>query len=274
MMKTYNRVVFLDIDGVLQPAFRKGGNYHDEVIMELCRELEDRTGGCYPYSVWCPSNEIGQMDLAAVYYDWDRDAVERLRYALEVLDAGIVLSTNWREDRGRRGMAALLAVHGLDEFLCGYTETPELLRGTDGLQRQERMKDPEISLACEIADAGMRDVSKGLRAFYGEGGKDAPVPWRSVEIREYLDRHPEITSYVAIDDMDLTCGLDGHFVQTSNAMTAHNLVSVLDALSKEDGPYRLPSGCLTENVARMRHEAIPLEDKEWLDRVPIKFEWR
>ena len=42
------------------------------------------------------------------------------------------------------------------------------------------------------------------------------ISGKIMEILEYVEKHPHIQRYVAIDDMDLSKGLEGHFVKTSN----------------------------------------------------------
>jgi hypothetical protein len=65
------------------------------------------------------------------------------------------------------------------------------------------------------------------------------VPTRSAEIREYLDRYPEITAYVAVDDDDLERGLNGHFVGTYHLLEDEHARQCIDILNREDGPYTL-----------------------------------
>lgn len=274
-MKVHDRIVFLDIDGVLQPGSQKRFD-HPRDVPDLTRELEARCGGKYPYSRWCNTIEMDDMDLAAVFYDWDSDAVERLRYALDVLDARIVLSSNWREFHGFKAMSALFAIHGLDGYLCDGTETPNRLRRCQDVRwdtpnEVREAVDQRKTLVREVSWKARKDIQKGLSDAYSKPGDKPPyIASRTVEIREYLDRHPEITSYVAIDDQDLTCGLDGHFVATSRLIEPDSLEQILDVLSRRDGPYPLPSACLTEGVARMRRETLPLEEEEWFSFEPTK----
>lgn len=274
-MKVHDRIVFLDIDGVLQPGTQKRFD-HPRDVPDLTRELEARCGGKYPYSRWCNTSEMDDMDLAAVFYDWDPDAVERLRYALDVLDARIVLSSNWREFHGFKSMSALFAIHGLDGYLCDGTASHERLRRCktvrwDTPDEVREAVNQKQSLVREVSCKAKKDIQDGLRAAYlKSGGESSYIAYRTAEIREYLDRHPEVTSYVAIDDQDLTCGLDGHFVKTSRLIEPDSLELILDVLSRRDGPYPLPAVCLTEDVARMRRETIPLEEEEWFTFEPSK----
>lgn len=265
-MENYSSVVFLDIDGVLQPGTQKRFNYRED-IPDLCVELERRCGGRYPYASWRGTCELDDMDIAAVYYDWNRDAVERLRYALEVTGSGIVLSTSWRETRGRLGMSALLAIHGLDRYLCGFTETSFLLERRDlpygWTEDRERFE-----AARKKARLAHADLEAGMKARYVGSDRDRYVAWRTCEIREYLDRHPEIVSFAAVDDMNLELGLDGHAVCTRSYLEAGDLERLLSVLSLRDGPYPLPSECRTKVVMEFQKEVVPLEESEWLRKKP------
>lgn len=61
----------------------------------------------------------------------------------------------------------------------------------------------------------------------------------TAEIREYLDRHQEITSFVALDDRNLTLGLDGHLIKTENCISEANVKQAIEILQREDGPFLL-----------------------------------
>ncbi|MDR0939788.1 MAG: hypothetical protein LBN29_10665, partial [Mediterranea sp.] len=64
--------------------------------------------------------KLGAYGRAAVYYDWDKPAVERLREILDTTGAKIVLSTTWRR-MGIPIMRALMAIHHLDSYLVDST---------------------------------------------------------------------------------------------------------------------------------------------------------
>jgi len=77
----------LDIDGVLQPLGSQKRFDHD---MEKLREDLAAKFDNDEYL------EMDRYDLAAVYYDWDPDAVERLRKLCIEQQAEIVISSDWR----------------------------------------------------------------------------------------------------------------------------------------------------------------------------------
>ena len=83
------------------------------------------------------------------------------------------------------------------------------------------------------------------------------VDERAIEIREYLDRHPEITSYITIDDRDLVYGLDGHAIVTDHdIMDQIDYYTGMDILAKEDGPFPLPESCKTPELEAWRKKRI------------------
>lgn len=104
------KVVFLDIDGVLQPSWSNARFEHDldETVEAL---VEERQDGIYRL--------LDPYDVAAVRWDWDEGAVERVRKLCEQTGASIVVESDWREYVDEDGMRALLAIWGLDEHFAG-----------------------------------------------------------------------------------------------------------------------------------------------------------
>ena len=84
------KVIFLDIDGVLQPTSAQERFNHDmeALKVELAEKYQDDH-----------FLELDKYDVAAVYYDWNKQAVERLRGLLWHCDAEIVLSSDWRQTK-------------------------------------------------------------------------------------------------------------------------------------------------------------------------------
>lgn len=58
-------------------------------------------------------------------------------------------------------------------------------------------------------------------------------PNRVVEILTYLEEHPDITNYVVLDDLDLSSGLDNHFVKTNNLLTEENANTCIKILERK-----------------------------------------
>ena len=77
------KIIFLDIDGVLQPYNNNERFNHDlkETVKKVAEKYNDEI-----YFTMDP------YDVAAVYYDWDEKAVRLLRDCLDKTGAKIVIS--------------------------------------------------------------------------------------------------------------------------------------------------------------------------------------
>lgn len=119
---------------------------------------------------------------------------------LEMTGARIILSSDWRKG-GIKRMKGFLAIYKLDSYLDDATY--HIL--------DEQRYNPEYSQTTEA----WNNIQRILYKRFNELCPADPNKWfdgvdyRVVEIREYLDRHPEITSFVALDDRNLTKELDG-----------------------------------------------------------------
>ena len=100
------KIVFLDIDGVLQPHDSENRFYMSD--KSLVDELSKKHNINYSdYSIY---------DVMAVYYDWDEQAIARLKYILEKTNAKIIISSDWRSEKKPNKMADLLEIHGLGKY--------------------------------------------------------------------------------------------------------------------------------------------------------------
>ena len=100
------KVVFLDIDGVLQPYDAENRFYYldESLIDKLSKEFNT---DYHAYSIY---------DVMAAYYDWHEEAIARLKYILEKTGAKIIISSDWRSDKMPDKMPALLKLHDLDKY--------------------------------------------------------------------------------------------------------------------------------------------------------------
>lgn len=110
-MAYLDRVVFLDIDGVLQPGNAQDRFQHDMEGLknQLTREVDPGY------------DTLARYDIAAVYYDWEPSAVENLRTLCESLGASIVISSAWRESKTLEQLRLLFRIHRLDSFVAACT---------------------------------------------------------------------------------------------------------------------------------------------------------
>ena len=108
------RIIFLDIDGVLQPTSSQKRFDHD---LEALRErLAERSGAKY--------REVNPYDLGAVVHDWHVGAVARLRALCEDHGAKIVVSSDWRQQRSVAQLQALFRLHDLHHLIVDRTSDP------------------------------------------------------------------------------------------------------------------------------------------------------
>ena len=106
------RVVFLDIDGVIQPTSSEERFNHD--LNETCRMLAERFGDQ-------GFLRLDKYDVGAVYYDWPDEAVRNLKRLLDNCGAELVLSTNWKDYRPMDDMRRLFHIHDLDRYITDMT---------------------------------------------------------------------------------------------------------------------------------------------------------
>ena len=215
------KILFLDIDGVIQIFTQYRFDHTVEEVHALCRELTARFGGEFDYDAWAGREGSNPFwTVAAVQWDWNEDAVRELKRVLDATGAKIVLSSSWR-DFGFEAMKALFRIWGLDSYYFDDTVKEYFwdwrqLNG-DGAKKA-------VLKRCEECLPG-----------------DDFLDMRAMEIREWLDRHPEVTAYAAVDDMHLMRGLEGHFVHSRRGLKAEVADALIAALEKEDGPYPLPA---------------------------------
>jgi len=171
VVENCEKIIFLDIDGVLQ-GYGNGQRFERlESIPDLQKELSDKHGVDYV--------AYDKYDIGAVYYDWDPHAISLIKKMLLATGAKIVISSDWRI-HGLQRMKDFFRLHGLHEYVVDVTDEVE----------------------CDEAIAR----SAGPRF----------IDPRTFEILDYVENHPEIKSFVAIDDMDISVGLEGHFVETTH----------------------------------------------------------
>lgn len=100
-------VVFIDIDGVLQPYNNQHRFDHD--LVQTADELADRFGEPI-------LRTLDKYDVCAVWYDWDPVAIRLLKKLLDDTGARLVISSDWRRWNPTDAMRALLKLHGLDPY--------------------------------------------------------------------------------------------------------------------------------------------------------------
>ena len=99
-------VVFLDIDGVIQPYNSKERFLHiNSQTIEYFNEKYKTD-----YSIY------NIYDVCAAYYDWDKNALILLKEILEQTKSKIIISSAWRDENRPNKMKDLLKLHNLDKY--------------------------------------------------------------------------------------------------------------------------------------------------------------
>jgi hypothetical protein len=106
------KVIFLDIDGVLQPGYSQKRFDIDRIALrsELAVSVDNGIA------------HLDEYDVAAVYCDWDKKAVERLNNLVDITSAEIVISSAWRSSKNLNQLRSLFKIHKLDTFIADITK--------------------------------------------------------------------------------------------------------------------------------------------------------
>lgn len=168
------KVLFLDIDGVLQPGSSQERFKHINEMDTLYKKLFDEYGVDY--------SSYFKYDVAAVYYDWDKESLRELRRILDTTGAKIVISSDWRQRKPISCLQNFFRIYGMADYVVDYT--PDF--------------DHE---ACK--EFRKTEKYKGV------------YECRCIEILEYVKKHPEIKKWVALDDLSLDHYLKDNAVVTS-----------------------------------------------------------
>jgi len=252
-MKENLKVVFLDIDGVLQPRTQyRFEHIRNGEMPQLCADLTKRLG--YDYSALMEASSTSMYDIAAVYYDWDKESVALMKELLESEGAVIVLSSDWREF-GMDVMEMLLGIWGLDRFIYGATDYQYAYNYRNNERCGNKNNQETHSFWIKRNEDSKPWIEK-LRNFFKETEGGGFIKARIAEIREYLDRHTEVTDYVVIDDLNLCVGNNGHAIVTSERFRKGDLRKAKKILSMHDGPYPLPPEAISPELVSYREKYI------------------
>ena len=106
------KVIFLDIDGVVQPYASMNQRGSQDAVA-LRRQLALFTN---PDIASLPAPTV-----RAVHEDWHQPSLQRLQLLLARHEAVIVISSSWRECETIQTLRTIFSIHGLDAYIAGTT---------------------------------------------------------------------------------------------------------------------------------------------------------
>lgn len=109
-----HKVLFLDIDGVLQPGYSQNRFAYDlEALKKYFVSIDSRY------------ETIDEYDLGAVCFDWDFTSVALLKALLEETGTSVIISSNWIMSNNLSQLKLLFKIHGLDKYIEDCCIAPE-----------------------------------------------------------------------------------------------------------------------------------------------------
>jgi hypothetical protein len=195
--KEVTKIIFLDIDGVIQPHSSQERYIHtknDESMRAMYADLNDRFQIDY--------SKYDRGGVTSAYYDWLKYSITNLHEIIEKTNARIVLSSDWRYQLPFKEMYDLFRIYDLHKYYIDNTKYFKYY-----------------------------DEEKYLKKLIPEPHLDS-YNIRVLEILDYVDRNNQISHFVAIDDMDLSNGLKKHFVHTHNDyLTSYEVPKAIEILN-------------------------------------------
>ncbi|ETR72263.1 MAG: hypothetical protein OMM_01855 [Candidatus Magnetoglobus multicellularis str. Araruama] len=147
-MKNHKKIIFLDIDGVIQPPANQFRFACDMDTLQKCMAREHNA----PLYM-----DIHKYDLAAAYCDWDEEAVENLRTLVEQTNAKIVISSDWRSFNDTEKMKLLFKIYDMDEYIIDVTAEGLKYCFRDGECAEYLFRHPDVTQFVIIDDRYSRD---------------------------------------------------------------------------------------------------------------------
>ena len=108
-------IVFLDIDGVIQP--------YDAECRYILKDNDIINRLNLQYGI--NYEKYSYEDVISAVYDWDHQAIARLKYILDKTNSKIIVSSNWRDKDNIYKMRDLLKIQGLDSYWLDDTPLDE-----------------------------------------------------------------------------------------------------------------------------------------------------
>lgn len=145
-------IVFLDIDGVLQPYDSDLYFYDDKRIIKELSSLHKIDYSKYYY-----------YNVISAAFDWDKQAISRLKYILDETKSHIIISSDWRDKNQPDKMKALLTIHGLNKY---YFADNEIIDYKDSRIKRRALEIQSSLDKYHINNFAILDDFKELKTYY------------------------------------------------------------------------------------------------------------
>lgn len=110
----FGKVIFLDIDGVLQ----KIGSQKRFKHLETVKESREEYAKYYDDAAF---KTLNHYDMAAVQYDWSEEAIGMLKLICEYTKCKLVISSDWQDSNDLKQLQLLFKIHDLDKYIIDVT---------------------------------------------------------------------------------------------------------------------------------------------------------
>ena len=149
MLKEKSKVIFLDIDGVLQPYSNDSRFRHDlfGTLEMLAKNYKDKV-----------YLSMDRYDVGAAYYDWDIEATRLLKKCFDDTGAIAVISSAWKDFLSLKQLKAIFRFYHLDGYIKDSLP--------DGVDKEKLIKsylkrNKENILGYVVVDDMRMDFAKG-----------------------------------------------------------------------------------------------------------------
>lgn len=135
-------IIFLDIDGVIQPTRHTNRFLYD--LDKLPNYIATKMKDEYYLN-------MDKYDLGACYYDWDEIAIGILKKALNETNSYLVIHSGWKDVLTKEDILALFRLHNLDEYIIDILDKGDKIRViNEYLEKNKNIKDYLILDDCHF----------------------------------------------------------------------------------------------------------------------------
>ncbi len=149
-------------------------------------------------------------DKGGLMSAWDITCCQMIRRLCKKYNYKIVISSTWRNSTGRiKVLDYYLAMYGLIDYCYKY---PDMVTGAERLKLEDEWKTPN--------------------------SERIPGKTRGTEIKMWLDKHPEVTKYIIVDDdVDMLDEQKPYLIKTDTdeGFGSDNMMQAMKVMDELDG---------------------------------------